>query len=135
MIRIVRLGSARATDEGIRLGTVRRPPRGVPKSDYAKRDFYDVWLPTLAPSEPLLKEALGIASSDERSWKQFVRKYRAEMKQPAARHLLETLAALSLQTNFAVGCYCENERRCHRSILRELFLEHGAAVADHDSAG
>lgn len=130
MIRIVRLGSSRTANEGVRIGTVRRPPRGVPKSEYASRDIYDVWLPTLAPSEALVKQALGISSADERSWKQFVRKYRAEMKEPAARHLLDTLAALSHQTNFAVGCYCEDERRCHRSILRELLVEHGATVAD-----
>jgi uncharacterized protein YeaO (DUF488 family) len=130
MIRIVRLGSARVPDEGLRIGTVRRPPRGVPKSEYAKRDLYDVWLPTLAPSEPLVKQALGVDADDERGWKQFVRKYRAEMKAPDARYLLDTLAALSHQTNFAVGCYCEDERRCHRSVLRELLLERGAAVAD-----
>lgn len=129
MIRIVRLGSPRAADEGLRIGTVRRPPRGVPKSEYAARDLYDVWLPTLAPSEPLVKQALGAAAADERSWKQFVRKYRAEMQEPAARHLLDTLAALSHQTNFSVGCYCENEQRCHRSVLRELLLERGATVA------
>lgn len=134
MIRIVRLGTARAATEGVRLGTVRRPPRGVPKSEFGKRNFYDVWLPTLAPSEALVKEALGIASADERSWKQFVRRYRAEMKEPAARHLLDTLAALSQQTNFAVGCYCENEQRCHRSVLRELLREHGAAVDERQSA-
>jgi len=128
MIRIVRLGSSRASDEGLRIGTVRRPPRGVPKSEYASKDIYDVWLPTLAPSEALVKEALGVADSDERSWKQFTRKYRAEMKEPGARHLLDTLAALSHQTNFSVGCYCANEARCHRSILRELLTERGAAV-------
>ncbi len=134
MIRIVRLGSTRAANEGVRLGTVRRPPRGIPKTDYSKRDFYDVWLPTLAPSDALVKQALAIASSDERSWLQFVRSYRKEMKEPAARHLLDTLAALSHQTDFAVGCYCEDERRCHRSILRELLLERGAAVAGARSA-
>jgi uncharacterized protein YeaO (DUF488 family) len=128
MIRIVRLGSSRASDEGLRIGTVRRPPRGVPKSDYAAKNIYDVWLPTLAPSEALVKEALGVAESDERGWKQFARKYRAEMKEPSARHMLDTLAALSHQTNFSVGCYCANEARCHRSILRELLAERGAAV-------
>jgi uncharacterized protein YeaO (DUF488 family) len=127
MIRIVRLGSPRAANEGVRFGTVRRPPRGVPKSEYASRNIYDVWLPTLAPSEPLVKQALG--AQDERSWKQFVRKYRAEMKEPTARHLLDALAALSHQTNFAVGCDCENEARCHRSVLRELLRERGAAIA------
>lgn len=128
MIRIVRLGSPRASDEGVRIGTVRRPPRGVPKSEFAKRNFYDVWLPTLAPSEPLVKDALAIALDDTKGWKQFVRKYQAEMKEPAARHLLDTLAALSHQTNFSVGCYCEDERRCHRSVLRELLRAHGAIV-------
>lgn len=127
MIRIVRLGSTRARGEGVRLGTVRRPPRGVPKSEYATRDIYDVWLPTLAPSEPLVKQAL--ASTDERSWKQFVRRYQAEMKEPQARHLLDVFAALSHQTNFSVGCYCENENRCHRSVLRQLLIARGAVVA------
>lgn len=126
MIRIVRLGSPRLPNEGIRIGTVRRPPRGVPKNEYAKRNFYDVWLPTLSPSEPLVKLALG--AKDERTWRQFAKKYRAEMKEPAARFLLDTLAALSHQTNFSVGCYCEDEGRCHRSILRELLQERGADV-------
>jgi uncharacterized protein YeaO (DUF488 family) len=129
MIRIVRLGTKRSPDEGLRLGTVRRPPRGIPKNEFSSRDFYDVWLPTLAPSEPLVKLALGTPQSDDRSWKQFVRRYRAEMKEPAARHMLDTLAALSHQTNFSLGCYCADERRCHRSVLRELFNERGAAVA------
>jgi uncharacterized protein YeaO (DUF488 family) len=129
MIRIVRLGTKRTADEGLRLGTVRRPPRGVPKNEFSSRDFYDVWLPTLAPSEPLIKLALGATQSDDRSWKQFVRRYRAEMKEASARHTLDTLAALSHQTNFSLGCYCEDERRCHRSILRELFKERGAAMA------
>mgnify|MGYP001032778740 FL=1 len=126
MIRIVRLGSPHLPNEGIRIGTVRRPPRGVPKNEYAKRNFYDVWLPTLSPSEPLVKLALG--AKDERTWRQFAKKYRAEMKEPAARFLLDTLAALSHQTNFSVGCYCEDESRCHRSILRELLQERGADV-------
>jgi len=123
-IRVVRLGTARAAGEGLRIGTVRRPPRGVPKSEFATRDFYDVWLPNLAPSEALLKA--GQAADDERAWKAFARRYRAEMKQPDAARLLDTLAALSRQTNFAVGCYCENEQRCHRSILRELLADRGA---------
>jgi uncharacterized protein YeaO (DUF488 family) len=131
MIRIVRLGTKRTRGEGLRLGTVRRPPRGVPKHEFSSRDFYDVWLPTLAPSETLVKLALGVAVADERSWKRFVRQYRAEMKEPAARHTLDALAALSHQTNFAVGCYCADERRCHRSILRDLFTERGAAVAKY----
>lgn len=128
MIRIVRLGSPRHPKEGLRIGTVRRPPRGVPKDQFASRDFYDVWLPTLAPSEALVKEALGIATADERSWRKFVRKYRAEMKDADIGRVLDTLAALSKQTSFSVGCYCENEARCHRSILRELLREHGALI-------
>lgn len=123
-IRVVRLGTARAVGEGLRIGTVRRPPRGVPKSEFATRNFYDVWLPNLAPSEALLKA--GQAAVDERAWKTFARRYRAEMKHPDAARLLDTFAALSHQTNFAVGCYCENEQRCHRSILRELLAERGA---------
>ncbi len=126
-IRIVRLGSSRHPHEGLRIGTVRRPPRGVPRTDFARRDFYDVWLPALAPSEPLVRQAL--ASTDELSWKSFVRHYRAEMKRPDAAHLLDMLAALSHQTNCAVGCYCEDERRCHRSMLRELLRERGAKLA------
>lgn len=128
MIRIVRLGSPRRVDEGLRIGTVRRPPRGVAKSEFSKRNFYDVWLPMLAPSEPLLKVALAVTDEDERGWKRFVGKYRAEMQQPPARHILDTLAALSHQTNFSVGCYCADERRCHRSVLRELLLERDALV-------
>jgi uncharacterized protein YeaO (DUF488 family) len=126
-IRIVRLGTPRFQGEGLRIGTVRRPPRGVPKSDFAKRDFYDIWLPSLAPSEALLKQ--GQAAAAERDWKQFARRYRAEMKKPDQSHLLNTLAALSHQTDFAVGCYCENEARCHRSILRDLLAERGASLA------
>jgi uncharacterized protein YeaO (DUF488 family) len=126
-IRVVRLGSPRASGEGLRLGTVRRPPRGVPKAEHSSRDFYDVWLPDLAPSEGLVKEAL--QADDERQWKSFVRRYKAEMKQPAAVHLLALLAALSHRTDLAVGCYCEDEARCHRSVLKELLLEHGADVA------
>jgi uncharacterized protein YeaO (DUF488 family) len=126
-IRVVRLGSARAKGEGLRLGTVRRPPRGVPKAEHASRGFYDVWLPDLAPSENLVKEALG--ASDERAWNAFARRYRAEMKRPVATRLLVLLAALSHGTNFSVGCYCEGEARCHRSELRALLLKHGADVA------
>ena len=113
----------------MRIGTVRRPPRGVAKTDFSSRNFYDVWLPTLAPSEELVKEALSVALDDKRGWQQFVRKYRAEMKAPSTRHVLDTLAALSHQSNFSVGCYCADERRCHRSILRELLAERGAAIA------
>lgn len=125
-IRIVRLGSARTPGEGMRIGTVRRPPRGVPKSQYAVRDYYDVWLPELAPSEELRKTALHAATAQE--WQRFARRYRAEMKAPAATRLLELLARLSHQTAFSVGCYCEDESRCHRSVLRELLQEHGALV-------
>ena len=125
-IRVVRLGSPRAAGEGLRIGTVRRPPRGVPKSEYASRDIYDVWLPELAPSEALVKQALG--ASDERAWRAFVRRYRAEMKRPEARHLLALIAALSHETNFSVGCYCADESRCHRSVLKELLRENGAKL-------
>lgn len=125
-IRVLRLGTPRSNDEGLRLGTVRRPPRGVPKSEFAKRDFYDVWLPILAPSQELVSFAL--ASQDERSWKTFERKYRAEMNEPDAARTLDLLAALSHQTNLSVGCYCEDEERCHRSVLRELLVEREAEV-------
>lgn len=126
-VRIVRLGSPRIPGEGLRIGTVRRPPRGVPKSDHARRDFYDVWLPNLAPSEALLKAAqAATAADDERAWRQFVRRYRMEMKSPEHRALLDTLAALSLHADFSVGCYCEEESRCHRSVLRQLLQERGA---------
>ena len=108
------------------MGTVRRPPRGVPKSEYASRDIYDVWLPNVAPSEDLVKEALG--AKDERSWKAFVRRYRAEMKRPEAKRVLDFLAALSHTTDLSVGCYCEDETRCHRSVLQELLEERGASI-------
>ena len=128
-VRIVRLGGKRVPGEGLRIGTVRRPPRGVPKSEYAKRNFYDVWLPSLAPSEDLLKAAqASVAAGDERAWKAFVRRYRAEMKQPDQRALLDTLAALSHTADFSVGCYCADEARCHRSVLRELLAERGASI-------
>lgn len=126
-IRVVRLGSPRTQGEGLRVGTVRRPPRGVPKAEHASRDFYDAWLPELAPSETLVKQAL--QASDERQWRAFARRYRAEMKRPEAARLLALLAALSHQANFSVGCYCEDEARCHRSVLRELLREHGADLA------
>lgn len=126
-VRIVRLGSPRAKNEGTRIGTVRRPPRGVPKSDFARRDFYDVWLPDLAPSDALVKQ--GLAASDDRAWNAFVKKYRAEMKRPEAWRLLTLLAALSQTSDFSVGCYCEDEARCHRSVLKELLEQHGAALA------
>jgi uncharacterized protein YeaO (DUF488 family) len=128
-VRIVRLGSPRHPDEGLRIGTVRRPPRGVPKAEYATRDLYDVWLPNLAPSEALLKQAQAAAAAgDERSWKSFVRRYRVEMKAPENRALLDTLAALSKHTNFSVGCYCAEETHCHRSVLRTLLEERGAIL-------
>ena len=126
-IRVVQLGSPRAKGEGLRLGTVRRPPRGVPKAEFAARDFYDVWLPELAPSEPLVK--LGLSAATEKGWIAFAKKYRTEMKRPEAERLLALLAALSLQTDFAVGCYCPDEMRCHRSVLRNLLEEHGARIA------
>lgn len=126
-IRILRLGSPRTPGEGLRLGTVRRPPRGVPKAEHASRDFYDVWLPDLAPSEALVKQALH--ASDEREWRAFGKRYRAEMKRPEAARLLALLAALSRQTNLSVGCYCAEEVRCHRSILKALLQEHGATLA------
>jgi uncharacterized protein YeaO (DUF488 family) len=126
-IHVVRLGTPRDAGEGLRLGTVRRAPRGVPKSEHESRDFYDVWLPELAPSGDLVKFAL--RASDDRAWRGFERRYRAEMKRPEAARLLQLLAALSHQTNFSVGCYCEDESRCHRSMLKALLLEHGARVA------
>ena len=126
-IRVVRLGSPRTKDEGLRIGTVRRPPRGVPKNEYASRDIYDVWLPDLAPSETLLKE--GQHAADARAWKAFVRRYRVEMKRPEARRFFDLLAALSKRTNLAVGCYCADEAHCHRTVLRELLDEHGADLA------
>ncbi|MFQ5691170.1 MAG: DUF488 domain-containing protein [Gemmatimonadota bacterium] len=126
-IRIVRLGSPRTPGEGLRVGTVRRPPRGVPKAEHASRDFYDVWLPELAPSENLVKQAR--LASDERAWRSFVRRYRVEMKRPEARRLLALLAALSHQTDLSVGCYCAEEARCHRSVLKDLLLECRADVA------
>ncbi|NJD31767.1 MAG: DUF488 family protein [Gammaproteobacteria bacterium] len=128
-VRIVRLGSERLPGEGLRIGTVRRPPRGVPKGEYASRKLYDVWLPKLAPSEAQLKDAhAGLASADERSWRSFVRRYRAEMKTPESRALLDTLAALSRTADFSVGCYCADESRCHRSVLRDLLAERGARI-------
>jgi uncharacterized protein YeaO (DUF488 family) len=127
-IRIIRLGSPRAADEGLRLGTVRRPPRGVRKADYARRDYYDVWLPDLAPSGKWVSWALSQPWTDAR-WKKYMRNYRREMKAPAAARLIGLLAALSAHADFSVGCYCENPERCHRSILRELLAEHGARLA------
>lgn len=125
-IRVVRLGSPRAAGEGLRLGTVRRPPRGVPKAEFASRDFYDVWVPDLAPSEALLKQALSAGS--DRAWRAFARRYRMEMKRPEATRLLELLAVLSRHASFSVGCYCADEAHCHRSILRELLQDRGAEI-------
>ena len=126
-IRVVRLGSPRGAGEGLRIGTVRRPPRGVPKSEFGPRDFYDVWLPELAPSAPLV--AMAQAAADERAWRAFERKYRVEMGRPEASRLLDLLAALSQRTDLAVGCYCADQARCHRSVLRELLAERGARLA------
>jgi len=125
-IRIVRLGAPRSPNEGIRVGTVRRPPRGVPKREVASRDYYDTWLPELAPSEGLVQA--GQSAANEREWQAFVRRYRAEMKQPGASRLLDLLAALSQHTALSVGCYCADEARCHRSVLRTLLAEHGARL-------
>ena len=125
-IRIVRLGPPREPGEGPRLGPVRRPPRGVRKSDYAKRAYYDVWLPALSPSADLVRQAL--SSSDDVSWRKFDRRFTAELKQPDEAHLLDTLAALSHVANFSIGCYCEDEQRCHRSILRRELKRRGADV-------
>ncbi len=126
-IRIVRLGTARAAGEGLRIGTVRRPPRGVPKADFASGNWYDVWLPDLAPSEALVK--LGQRAEDEKDWKTFARKYRKEMASPGKARILDLLAALSQGASFSVGCYCEDESRCHRTVLRQLLAERGALLA------
>lgn len=126
-IRIVRLGSDRAPGEGFRIGTVRRPPRGVRKEDYAKKNIYDVWFPNLAPSEPLLKEFFPL-QDDGSQWRTFKRRFLAEMNKPESAHALDLLAAMSHHTDFSIGCYCENEALCHRSILRELLQKRGAAI-------
>jgi uncharacterized protein YeaO (DUF488 family) len=125
-VRVVRLGTPRLPGEGMRIGTVRRPPRGVPKSQFSKRNWYDVWFPNLAPSEGAVKLALRATTAAQ--WSKFTRKYRAEMAAPAARHDLELLAALSHTADFSVGCYCADENRCHRSILKRLLVEHGAKL-------
>jgi len=125
-VRIVRLGTDRYRGEGLRIGTVRRPPRGVPKSEYASQNWYDVWLPNLAPSPELMK--LGRVAESEKDWATFVRKYRAEMAAPEKSRTLDLLTALSHGADFSVGCYCENEARCHRSILRKLLAERGAEL-------
>jgi uncharacterized protein YeaO (DUF488 family) len=125
-IRIVRLGSPRARGEGPRLGTVRRPPRGVPKARFAKDHWYDLWFPVLAPGDATLK--LGRRTASDAGWRRFARRYRAEMKRPEASQALDLLAALSRRANFSVGCYCEDESRCHRSLLRALLRDRGARV-------
>ncbi|MEL1265806.1 DUF488 domain-containing protein [Pseudoxanthomonas putridarboris] len=125
-VRIVRLGSPRAKDEGLRIGTVRRPPRGVPKSEFAARDWYDVWFPNLAPSAERVKQAQDAKTPKE--WAEFARHYRAEMATPENARTLDLLAALSHQANFSVGCYCEDETHCHRTVLRELLEQRGAKL-------
>lgn len=125
-IHIVRLGTDRASGEGLRIGTVRRPPRGVPKSEFASQNWYDVWFPNLAPSAETVKMAL--SATTDREWETFVKKYKSEMATPDNSRTLDLLAALSHQTNFSVGCYCADESRCHRSVLRTLLVERGADV-------
>ena len=126
-LRIVRLGSPRARREGLRIGTVRHPPRGVRKQDHARQDWYDLWFPDLAPSSGLLK--FGQAAETPRAWAAFVRRFRSEMAAPEKVRILQLLAALSRDADLSVGCYCENEARCHRSVLREILAEHGATLA------
>ncbi|MBM3470502.1 MAG: DUF488 family protein [Armatimonadetes bacterium] len=125
-IRVVRLGSQRVEGEGTRIGTVRRPPRGVPRAEFASQNWYDVWLPNLAPSVETMN--LGQEAKTPAEWANFIRNYRAEMAAPENSHVIELLAALSRQSNFSVGCYCESEARCHRSVLRELLAERGARL-------
>lgn len=125
-VRIVRLGTPRARGEGLRIGTVRRPPRGVPKTEFASGDWYDVWLPNLSPSAELVKRAL--AAETDKEWTAFAKTYRSEMSEPERSRVLDLLAALSHQTDFSVGCYCEDESRCHRSLLRELLADRGAKL-------
>ena len=125
-VRIVRLGTPRIPGEGIRIGTVRRPPRGVPKAQFAAQNWYDVWFPNLAPSVETMK--LGQAAGTPAQWAAFAKKYRSEMAAPENARAIELLAALSHTTNFSVGCYCEDESHCHRSVLRQLLIEHGAKV-------
>ena len=126
-VRVVRLGTPRAKNEGLRIGTVRRPPRGVPKSEFAAQDWYDVWFPNLSPSAETVKFAL--AAKTPAQWAAFAKKFRAEMATPDNARTLDLLAALSQQANFSVGCYCEDEARCHRSVLRALLAERGAKFA------
>lgn len=126
-VRVVRLGTPRLAGEGTRIGTVRRPPRGVPKTQFAAQNWYDVWFPNLAPSLETMK--LGLAATSPAQWSAFTRKYKAEMAAPAARHDLDLLATLSHTADFSVGCYCEDEARCHRSLLKQLLIDHGAKMA------
>ena len=126
-VRIVQLGGPRASNEGLRIGTVRRPPRGVPKSEFASRNYYDVWLPNLAPSDQLVKAAQ--SAKNEADWRAFIKRYRSEMSRAENSRVLDLLAALSHQANFSVGCYCEDEQHCHRSVLRQLLAERGASLA------
>ncbi len=125
-VRIVRLGSPRSPGEGLRIGTVRRPPRGVPRNEFSRRDFYDVWLPILSPTGALVDAAR--SAPDDAAWRRFARQYRAQMKEPDASRTLDLLAALSRSADFSVGCYCADEARCHRGILRDLLLERGAKL-------
>lgn len=131
VVRVVKLGAARVADEGLRIGTVRRPPRGVPKAEFASQNWYDVWFPNLAPSAETVK--LGQAAETPAQWAAFKKKYRSEMAAAASARAIELLAALSRYTNFSVGCYCEQESRCHRSVLRELLQEAGAQVQQAES--
>jgi uncharacterized protein YeaO (DUF488 family) len=126
VVRVVRLGTPRAESEGLRIGTVRRPPRGVPRSEFGRQDWYDVWLPNLAPSIETMK--LGQRADTPARWSVFTRKYKAEMAAPENTHVIVLLAALSRQGNFSVGCYCEDEEHCHRSVLRELLVASGAKL-------
>lgn len=129
-IKIIRLGTPRGSNEGLRIGTVRRPPRGVPKAEFASRDWYDVWYPNLSPEPDTMQLALAAQKSgDDKAWAGFQRKFRTEMRAPGASHSLDLLAALSHNANFAIGCYCEDEARCHRSLLRELLNERGAKIS------
>ena len=125
-VHVVRLGTPREKGEGIRIGTVRRPPRGVPKSEFSRQNWYDVWFPNLAPALPTMK--LGLTAKTPAEWSRFARRYRSEMAKPEAAHAIELLATLSHTTDFSVGCYCEDEHRCHRSLLRELLRDAGAAI-------
>lgn len=129
-LKIVRLGTERSADEGLRIGTVRRPPRGIPKAEFASQNWYDVWYPNLSPRPDTMKFAkTAQADHDDKAWAEFRRKFRAEMHEPEASHSLDLLAALSHRTNFSLGCYCADEAHCHRAVLRELLMERGALLA------